>query len=95
MVTPAAKTDGRVATCDGRKVRETETEPLTCGPHLSGRTKKRTEAVLTLILYLYLILKQGLLLPCFFVRPDMWDPPVSYRVAHIILVGPTCQSATG
>jgi hypothetical protein len=27
--------------------------------------------------------------------PDMWDPPVSYRVAHIILVGPTCQSATG
>jgi hypothetical protein len=45
-------------------------------------------------IYLYLILKQGLFLPCFFVRPDMWDPPVSYQVSHIILVGPTYLSDT-
>jgi hypothetical protein len=35
---------------DGGDTREIETEPMTSGTHLSGRTKKEAEAILALIL---------------------------------------------
>jgi hypothetical protein len=43
-------------------------------------------------LYLYLILKQGLFLPCFFVRPDRWDPLVSLSLTSRRRVPPVRPS---